>query len=194
LLTVPAGETAADVTVPLFGDTVPEAPEDFSVDLGDAEHAVVQNGSATGVIVDDDLPAEPTGEKPQLPEDPALPEEPGAEQPKNSDPPDIGCGLRFVGTASRDRINGTSFGDRIEGAGAGDIISGQSGDDCLIGGPGRDRISGDAGFDNIMGGAGADQLFAVDGAYDFINCGRGRDRVRADAMDRTFACEKVQTR
>ena len=44
-----------------------------------------------------------------------------------------------------------------------------------------------------LGGTGNDRVFARNGKVDRIGCGRGRDRVRADANDRVAGdCETVR--
>lgn len=49
-----AGQQTATITVPIFGDTLNEADEKFSVQLSGANNAIIQNGSGTGTIVNDD--------------------------------------------------------------------------------------------------------------------------------------------
>ena len=58
VLTFPAGTTTRDINVPVVGDTRHEASKSFAVILGSPANAVIQDGSATGVIVDNDpIPA-----------------------------------------------------------------------------------------------------------------------------------------
>lgn len=54
VLTVPAGDTTATVTVEVAGDTVHEGDETFGVDLLAAERAGVADGHGEGTIRDDD--------------------------------------------------------------------------------------------------------------------------------------------
>ena len=44
----------------------------------------------------------------------------------------------------------------------------------------------------MSGGTGSDVINAVDGARDTVLCGKGRDRVRADARDKLKGCEQVR--
>jgi Tol biopolymer transport system component len=120
------------------------------------------------------------------------------------------CSNVFVGTAKRDRLVGTKGGDRISGGRGNDRISGLGGADCLSGGAGNDRISGGAGNDTLSGGAGNDMISGgggrnkvsagsgndrinvVNHKKDIVNCGKGRDSVRADRIDRLRGCERVK--
>lgn len=120
------------------------------------------------------------------------------------------CSNRFAGTTKRDRLVGTTGGDRISGGRGNDRISGLGGADCLSGGAGNDRISGGAGNDTISGGAGKDTISGgggrnkisagsgndtinvVNRKRDIVNCGKGRDRVRADRRDVLRGCERVR--
>ena len=58
VLTFPAGTTTRDISVPVVGDTRHETSKSFSVILGSPANAVIQDGTATGLIVDNDpIPA-----------------------------------------------------------------------------------------------------------------------------------------
>jgi RTX calcium-binding nonapeptide repeat (4 copies) len=100
------------------------------------------------------------------------------------------CANRLVGSDAAESLVGTPASDEITGGGGRDVVRGRPGDDCLNGGRGGDTVRGGAGGDRLNGGAGNDRLRAVDGARDTIRCGRGRDRVKADAQDRVApSCE-----
>lgn len=71
-----------------------------------------------------------------------------------------------------------------------DVLRGGSGREELRGFGGKDRIRGGAGPDEIFAGNGRDRVAARDGETDFVKCGRGKDRARADKNDDTRACEK----
>jgi hypothetical protein len=107
---------------------------------------------------------------------------------------------RLTGTAGGDVIHGRAGNDRIAGLGGADCLHGEAGNDVVDGGKGNDLVSGGAGADVLSGGPGADVVDAgpgndaintVDGRRDSVNCGRGRDRVRADRSDRLTGCELV---
>jgi hypothetical protein len=59
-------------------------------------------------------------------------------------------------------------------------------------GGGADDVVGGSGADVIATGRGRDFVNALDGERDVVNCGLGRDRVRADPVDRVTNCEKQQ--
>ena len=76
--------------------------------------------------------------------------------------------------------------------GGSDSLFGGRGHDALYGGGGADLIAGGAGRDQLHGGPGNDQLRASDGRRDTVNCGLGRDRVRADNRDQLRGCELIR--
>ena len=53
-LTIAAGQTTAEITVPLVDDLIDEPNESFTVELTGAELATIGAGVATGTIIDDD--------------------------------------------------------------------------------------------------------------------------------------------
>jgi serine protease len=55
-LLVPAGQRSKTVTVPIMGDTTPEADETMTIALSNVMGAIVTDASATGTILDDDTP------------------------------------------------------------------------------------------------------------------------------------------
>jgi uncharacterized delta-60 repeat protein len=122
------------------------------------------------------------------------------------------CANRIKGTRRADRLTGTAGPDRIDGRGGKDVLRGRGGKDCLIGGAGKDRLSGGTGDDVLKGGVGSDKLAggggrnsygagagndrisARNGIREVVNCGRGRDIVKADRSDRLRGCERVNGR
>ena len=54
VVTFPAGTTTREINVPVVGDSRHELSKNFAVILGSPANAVVQDGSATGVIADND--------------------------------------------------------------------------------------------------------------------------------------------
>jgi Ca2+-binding RTX toxin-like protein len=93
--------------------------------------------------------------------------------------------------------------DSARGVGGNDRLAGNSGDDLLLGGPGKDRLAGNDGNDRLSGGRGRnrvsggpgnDSLNGANGSVDVLNCGPGRDRVRADRLDILHRCERVGLR
>ena len=53
----------------------------------------------------------------------------------------------------------------------------------LVGGPGRNRYEG---------GMGSDSINSANGVRELVDCGFGRDFVKADPRDRLSGCEKVK--
>ena len=98
-------------------------------------------------------------------------------------------------------MRGRDGDDDVAGGFDRDFISGGDGDDRLAGGFGNDSLTGDAGDDRLQGGDGRNVYLAGDGndvvdsangvRETRVNCGRGRDTVRADANDRVRGCERV---
>ena len=84
-------------------------------------------------------------------------------------------------------LDGNSGRDHVTGAGGDDRLEGGSGNDILSAGSGRDIVEGESGNDRIL---------ARDNARDRIRCGRGRDSVQADRVDKIARrgaqrCERV---
>jgi Ca2+-binding RTX toxin-like protein len=80
----------------------------------------------------------------------------------------------------------TARGRTLADGGEGnDVITGSKGGDTLVGGEGRDRI---------FARGGADSINVRDGERDVVDCGSGRDSVRADRTDRLTGCEVVTPR
>ena len=107
---------------------------------------------------------------------------------------------RLTGTGGGDVIHGRAGNDRIDGLGGADCLYGEAGHDAINGGAGDDVVSGGSGADVLSGGPGADKVSGwagndridtVDGRRDTVDCGLGRDRVRADRSDRLKRCEVV---
>jgi len=87
------------------------------------------------------------------------------------------------------RSRGRPDRDLLRGGSGRDSLFGDAGPDRLFGGPGGDRLIGGSGADLFHGGPGADRLDAADGRAETVDCGAGRDRLRADRRDRALRCE-----
>ena len=98
------------------------------------------------------------------------------------------------GAGGDDRLDGASGGDRLSGGAGDDRLTGRAGDDRLIGGPGNDVLLPGSGRDVVSAGTGNDTISARDGVRETIDCGRGKDTVRADRHDRLRHCERVTRR
>lgn len=95
------------------------------------------------------------------------------------------------GGDGNDRLAGDSGNDRMTGGNGNDRLTGGRGNDRLSGGNGNDIISPGAGKDTISGGPGNDTINSVDGVRETVDCGSGRDTVRADRRDRLVHCERI---
>lgn len=183
-----------------------------------ASHAFATSGGHTATATARDRAGHAAASAPvaiTVPAPPATALPPATTLPPATDPapgpitrPVVDCAATRRGTARANRLTGTSRSDRILGLGGADRILGRGGNDCLFGGAGndtldggagadhlnggagRDTIKGGAGADAITGGAGTDTISARDGTRDTIDCGTGRDRVRADTKDRLRRCER----
>jgi Ca2+-binding RTX toxin-like protein len=119
---------------------------------------------------------------------------------------------RLYGEAGDDRQSGGLGSDRLSGGAGNDKLFGGPGNDMLLAGPGNDTISGGGGRDRISGGPGNDRIVFGPGTAtinagagnDTINsrnrrrnvveCGAGRDSVKADRIDVLRHCERVSRR
>jgi Tol biopolymer transport system component len=89
---------------------------------------------------------------------------------------------RLVGGKGEDALFGGAGNDNLVGGSGSDLLSGGTGRDVLAGGPGRNRYDG---------GLGSDSINAANGVRELVDCGFGRDSVKADPRDRLSGCEKV---
>jgi len=117
---------------------------------------------------------------------------------------------RLDGGAGSDNLAGGGGNDFIVGGAGADQLAGAGGADRIYGGPGRDTVDGGGGSDDIRevpdgypaaesldwghnrieGGPGRDRLNVANGRRDVVDCGAGRDTIRADKGDRLRHCEK----
>jgi hypothetical protein len=95
------------------------------------------------------------------------------------------------GGAGADEIMGFGGDDKLIGGAGDDHIDGWGGNDVIEGGPGADAIGGGAGRNVIQGNAGDDRIGASNGERDHVDCGPGRDFVRADRVDVLRGCERI---
>jgi WD40 repeat protein len=101
---------------------------------------------------------------------------------------------RVWGGGGDDRID-TSYGrDFVAAGAANDIVFTHGNDDRLYGGLGTDYLDPGNGEDVVDGGPGTDSIsVAGDARVDRVRCGRGRDFVSADRIDRVGRdCETVR--
>jgi hypothetical protein len=116
----------------------------------------------------------------------------------------------LAGGAGGDRLWGGGARDSIRGGDGADVLRGQGGNDRLYGGAGPDRLLGgggadvvtevpaaytasdplDTGRNHVAGGAGRDVIDVANGRVDTVDCGSGRDTVKADKGDHLKHCER----
>jgi Ca2+-binding RTX toxin-like protein len=82
--------------------------------------------------------------------------------------------------------------DILRSATYGGILDGGRGRDTLLGGKGTDYIIGGGGRDRIRAGKKSDLIGAVDGRAETVFCGGGRDKGKADRVDKLRGCEQVR--
>jgi hypothetical protein len=107
---------------------------------------------------------------------------------------------RVVGDKGDDTIAGGGARDRLNGARGADHLYGQRDSDHLTGGKGDDFLSGYTGADRLSGGSGDDRIDAQfkeresgPRVPDRIECGPGRDTVKANTYDRIGRdCEVIK--
>lgn len=101
---------------------------------------------------------------------------------------------KLVGGSGNDKLLGNSGKDKLQGDSGKDRLDGGSGADRLRGGSGADRLKGGRGRDSLKGDSGRDSIDVRDGQRDRVDCGSGRDKVKADKKDRLRRCEVVHRR
>ena len=129
----------------------------------------------------------------------------------------LGGDKNLVGGPGNDGVQSGRGSDNVLGGQGNDFVTGDTGSDSLVGEEGMDLADGGRGSDRVVGGDGPDIL--VDGPFhetskdtlsggdgndaffvdngpatmDMVSCGRGFDRVAADAKDQVASdCEQVR--
>jgi hypothetical protein len=123
----------------------------------------------------------------------------------------------WTGTVRPDDLSGNLNADTLEGLAGDDSLDGGAGPDTLNGGAGSDDLTGGAGndvitdtssagsarsvgsaakaakFTNVIdAGAGNDRINVRNKKRDKVKCGKGKDTVKADKLDKLSGCEKVK--
>jgi Ca2+-binding RTX toxin-like protein len=97
----------------------------------------------------------------------------------------------IVGGERGDVIRGSAGADVLEGGPGDDRLYGRGGGDALLGGTGSDRLAGDAGNDLLIGDPPQGDGYytpIIRLGHDRLDCGPGRDSVRADRRDTVRRC------
>lgn len=95
------------------------------------------------------------------------------------------------GADGNDTLKGRTGDDALYGGSGKDALVGGSGNDYLAAGGGNDRVVGGPGRNRIDAGSGRDSVNAANGLRDMVECGFGRDTVKADPRDVLSGCERV---
>lgn len=82
--------------------------------------------------------------------------------------------------------------EAILGTSGNDTLSAGIGEQALFGYGGADRLFGGQGSDQLIGSVGRDRIEARDGEKDTIDCGKAKDKLRADRKDNSVGCERVR--
>lgn len=132
-VTFAAGQTSSTIDLTVVGDSTVEGDEAFQINLSNPSSGVTfANASASGLIVNDDVPA--TSPEP-------------AAQPTT-----------LTGTARGETLTGSAADDTIYGMGGNDTLNGGAGNDFLDGGTGDDRMSGGTGDDTYVVDSSRDRI------------------------------------
>ena len=184
--TIPAGVTSVPIGIATNPDRLFENDESFRVELFDADNAVFGEYVAFGAIVNDLR----SGRCQNIVD--------GANRTDiltGSSAGDLIIGRNDIdflyGLGGPDCIRGERGGDLIDGGSGDDTIDGGSGDDEMKGADGNDVLIGRRGLNRYNGGAGNDRIYARNGRSEIVECGSGRDTVKADSDDRLRRCETV---
>jgi hypothetical protein len=95
-----------------------------------------------------------------------------------------------TGGAADDDLKGTGKADKLSGGAGDDVLNGGAGNDTLIGGAGNDTLAGGPGIDRFEAGTGNDKVNSRDGKREKVDCGPGKDTVKADSHDKLRGCER----
>ncbi len=219
-VTIPAGSTTGTFTVEIFGDTIVEANETFSVSLYGAVNATIATGSATGTIIDQDLNMRLGG---VYPSNTALPGT-GASLGTMSTDPSATWTYSLVGSTSpggggftvssagavtrtgaalasnttytldiqaTGPLTGTETHTITTGDANGNTMNAGSGDTTLYGLAGDDTLTGGAGDDNLYGQAGNDLIVGGAG-NDLVDGGSGSNALLIPYVD-TYVLSGART-
>jgi subtilisin family serine protease/subtilisin-like proprotein convertase family protein/uncharacterized protein (DUF2141 family) len=159
-LTFDPGETAQTISVPVFGDTLDEFDETFSVNLIDPMGATIADSEGVGTILDDDAAGGTPGHD-------WLIGTPGHDTLDGGEGHDTIEGLEgydsLIGGSGHDSLLGGAGYDTLDGGTGHDFLDGGADHDILNGGEDHDTLNGGTGKDTLTGGKGDDSLFGGDG-------------------------------
>jgi Ca2+-binding RTX toxin-like protein len=185
-VTIPPGQTSAPIGIATVADRLFENDEGFRVELSDPVNArfgeyvafgtivnVLRSGRCQNIVLGNRRGDILTGSA-------------GGDLIIGRADSDV-----LFGLGGPDCINGERGHDIIDGGDGDDLVDGGSGDDEMKGGDGNDRLIGRRGLNRYNGGPGNDRIYARNGRREIVECGSGRDTVKADSGDNLRRCEVV---
>jgi uncharacterized delta-60 repeat protein len=185
-LTIPAGQTTVPIGVGTRLDRLFENDEAFRVELSNVAGAQVGDLLANGTIIN----VLRSGRCQNI-----VDGHKGTDILTGSSAGDLMIGRNDVdylyGFDGADCIYGQRGGDFLDGGAGDDLVDGGGGNDQIKGGPGNDRLYGRTGRNRYDGGPGNDRIDSRNAVSEIVECGSGRDVVRADRRDRLRHCERV---
>jgi uncharacterized delta-60 repeat protein len=185
-LTIPAGQTTVPIGVGTRLDRLFENDETFRVELSNVAGAQVGDLLANGTIIN----VLRSGRCQNI-----VDGHKGTDILTGSSAGDLMIGRNDVdylyGFDGADCIYGQRGGDFLDGGAGDDLVDGGGGNDQIKGGPGNDRLYGRSGRNRYDGGPGNDRIDSRNAVSEIVECGSGRDVVRADRRDRLRHCERV---
>jgi Ca2+-binding RTX toxin-like protein len=185
-ITIPAGQTSATLSITSILDRLYENEERFRVELSNASGAQLDQHIDSSTIVNTlrsgRCANDVIGQK-------------GLDVLTGSPAGDLMRGRLdhdvLFGLDGDDCINGEKGDDKLYGGDGNDVVDGGAGNDELKGDAGNDRLVGGRAFNRYNGGSGDDRIYARNGRAETVECGSGRDWVKADRRDRLRRCERV---
>jgi uncharacterized delta-60 repeat protein len=185
-VTIPPGQTSAPIGVATNADRFFETDETFRVELYDPAGARFGEYVAFGTIVNELRAGRCQNIVRGAGRTDVLTGSPGGDRISGRTDIDF-----LFGLAGDDCIFGEKGPDILDGGDGDDLVDGGSGNDRIRGGDGDDRLYGRRGINRYNGGPGDDRIHARNGRSEVVECGPGRDVVKADRHDRLRRCERV---
>lgn len=162
-ITVTAGQTTAQFSVLIAGDTLYEVPETFRVTLTNPSSGLfIMQPAVTVTILNDDIQVLTTSRD------------------------------SFTGTADADFVDGSAGPDSLSGLAGADWLAGGDGRDSIFGGADNDTLFGGASDDLLYGDAGVDTVsFAGTSTGVDASLTKALSRSLQDGTDRLYGFENI---
>ena len=174
------GETQRRLAAAARTDDLVEPDESFFISIEALPMVTVADGTATGTIANQLLPAACANRITGTAAAETLTGTPAGDRVAGlggNDTENGGNGRDcLLGGDGDDRLSGGNDADDLRGEAGRDRLDGGAANDKLAGGVGNDRLAGKAGSDSLSGSSGADYLSGGDG-NDKLSGGVGNDRL-----------------